>query len=111
MSLYSLPNPIINANILLKMYKEMNDAEYQTALRDTLTRGAKFIALGDNPFPNPLSEEDSAHYSSTRKIFIDAFKELEKNKSIRNPTYLARTVAWWQCVTALHTLHGKPLQL
>ncbi len=111
MSLYGLPNPDITVNILLKMYKEMDPTEYQKTVKDILTRGTRFIAMDDSTFSSSLDEEDADLYMSACKSFVSAFKELEKNKSIRNPVYLAKATAWWQCVSAIRTLHGKPLLL
>lgn len=111
MSLTGLPNPLITTRILLDTYKEMGDVEYEKALKDILTRGAEFAAMNDSEFSSSLSEHDAILYAATCKPFLDAFKELQKNTRFKSIShiYLAKTVAWWQCVSTFRTLHGKPV--
>ncbi|MEK7163503.1 MAG: hypothetical protein AAB775_02250 [Patescibacteria group bacterium] len=112
MLLNGLPNPLITESILFDIYREMGDEEYEKALNDILTRGAKFIAMNDSEFSNSLSENDAVLYAVTCKPFLDAFKELQKNtrfKSISSMHLLAKTIAWWQCVSTFRILHDKPV--
>lgn len=113
MSLYGLPNPAINTNILFKMYKEMKVIEYEKVLKDTLARGTKFITTIDHEFSKSLSQEDAVFYAEAWKSFLNAFRELEKSSHLRNlsSVYLAKTTAWWQCVNAFRRLHGKPASI
>lgn len=111
MSLADLPNPALTAQILLESFKEMKDEEYERTLNDILTRGAQFAAMDDSEFSSSLSEADAMLYGAICKPFLDALKQLQNNTRFKavSRIYLAKTIAWWQCVSAFRTLHGKPV--
>lgn len=109
MSISELPDPVITSQVFLSSFKKMSGAEYEKVLQDILDRGSKFIALDDSEFSGSLSQEDATLYASTCQLFLNAFKDLKQvshNKRL-SMSFLARAIAWWQCVSAFRTLCGK----
>lgn len=106
MNLATLPNPVITHAVLLDSFKEMSDMEYEKTLRDLLERGAQFMSRDDTEFTRTLSEDDATLYACACKVFCESFKLLQMHSHDRSVSqiYLAKTISWWQYVSAFRSL-------